>query len=278
LRGDISPALGANVLKFGGIIGAKRGVWCRFKLTQRHSPMSQSSHRRLRAFTLIELLVVIAIIAVLAAILVPVGQSMLRSGRSAEASSNLRQIGALYGSYVADTGRLPPYMLRNLGLPGEKYPFFQNALRMQAGLPTRGNPNKDPWLPSCFYDPVVKKGRQHLWGCFGVNPAMLTRGSQLPSVADWNARGAAVGQPPTLVSNPSKKVLACTTWGDGTRFDSSWNFSTNWVAQGGAQVGAGPDARHGGKALALFVDGHIERLDTDNMDRAERQRYFARDP
>jgi prepilin-type processing-associated H-X9-DG protein len=108
---------------------------------------------------------------------------------------------------------------------------------------------------------------------------MLTReGSPLPSVADWKARGAAVGQPPTLVSTPSKKVLACTTWGDGTRFDSSWNFSTNWVAQGGAQVGAGPDARHGGKALALFVDGHIERLDTDNMDRAERQRYFARDP
>jgi prepilin-type N-terminal cleavage/methylation domain-containing protein/prepilin-type processing-associated H-X9-DG protein len=240
--------------------------------------MSHSSHRRLRAFTLIELLVVIAIIAVLAAILVPVGQSMLRSGRSAEASSNLRQIGALYGSYVADTGRLPPYMLSSLGLPGAQYPFFQNALRMQAGLPIRGNPNKDPWLPSCFYDPVVKKGRQHLWGCFGVNRAMLTReGSPLPSVADWKARGAAIGQPPTLVSNPSKKVLACSTRGDLTSFDSAWSLSPTWIAQGG-EVNGGADARHGEKALALFVDGHIERLDTDNMDRAERQKYFARDP
>lgn len=224
------------------------------------------------------MLVVIAIIAVLAAILVPVGQNVIKSGRSAEATSNLRQIGALYGSYVADTGRLPPYMLGTL-MSAEQYPFFQNALRMQAGLPQRPPQGAvDEWLPEFFYDPVVKKGRRHLWGCFGVNPAMLTRGSQLPTVADWKARGAAVGQPPTLVSNPSKKVLACTARGAGTRFDSSWNFSSSWIAQGGKEVNEGPDARHGGKTLALFVDGHIERLDTDNMDRAEREKYFARDP
>jgi prepilin-type N-terminal cleavage/methylation domain-containing protein/prepilin-type processing-associated H-X9-DG protein len=230
------------------------------------------------SFTLVELLVVIAVIGLAAAILVPVGQSMLRSGGSAQASSNLRQIGVLYGTYVADTGRLPPYMLSSLGLPGEQYPFFQNALRMQAGLPTRppqGAVNE--WLPEIFYDPVVKKGRRHLWGCFGVNPEMLTRGPQLPSVQDWLAGGAAVGQPPTLVSTPSKKVLACTTRGNGNPYLSSWNVVTNWIAQGGKTNG-GPDARHGGKALALFVDGHIERLDTDNMDRAQREKYFTRDP
>ncbi len=241
--------------------------------------MSRSSHLRPRAFTLIELLVVIAIIAVLAAILVPVGQSMLNSSRSAEASSNLRQIGALYGSYVADTGRLPPHRLRDLGMRGDEYPFFQNALRMQAGLPTRGNPGADPFLPAFFYDPVVKKGRQHLWGCFGVNGVMLARGNvnTYPSTADWRARGPAVGQPPALVINPSKKVLACTVRGNNTRFDSSWELSPDWVTQGGKASG-GADARHGGKSLALFVDGHIERLDTDNMDRAEREKYFARDP
>jgi prepilin-type processing-associated H-X9-DG protein len=67
-------------------------------------------------------------------------------------------------------------------------------------------------------------------------------------------------------------------WGNGNPYDSSWNFSTNWVERGGPRVGGGPDARHGGKALALFVDGHIERLDTDNMDRAQREKYFTRDP
>ena len=239
--------------------------------------MTRSSRRRLLAFTLIELLVVIAIIAVLAAILVPVGQNMIKSGRSAEATSNLKQIGALYGSYVADAGRLPPHMLRTLGMPGKQYPFFQNALRMQAGLPEREG---DAFLPDFFYDPVVKEGRQHFWGCFGVNPAVLTRGpvSSYPTVADWKARGAATGQPPALVSNPSKKVLACSsTARDKSKFDSSWVVDSSWVTQG-SSASSRPDARHGGKTLALFADGHIERLDTDNMDRAEREKYFAWDP
>ena len=239
--------------------------------------MTRSSRRRLLAFTLIELLVVIAIIAVLAAILVPVGQSMIESGRSARATSNLKQIGALYGSYVADAGRLPPHMLRTLGLPGNQYPFFQNALRMQAGLPESEG---DAFLPEFFYDPLVKEGRQHFWGCFGVNPAMVARGpvSSYPTVADWRARGAGVGEPPAIVSNPSKKVLACSsTSRDKSKFDSSWVIDTSWVTQVSSAT-TRPDARHGGRALALFVDGHIERLDTDNMDRAEREKYFAREP
>jgi prepilin-type N-terminal cleavage/methylation domain-containing protein len=213
--------VGGNVLNFGRIIGAIGAFWCILDNSFYCSPMTRSSRRRLLAFTLIELLVVIAIIAVLAAMLVPVGQNMIKSGRSAEATSNLKQIGALYGSYVADTGRLPPYMLRNLGLPGEKYPFFQNALRMQAGLPQRPPQGAvDEWLPEFFYDPVLPKGRRHLWGCFGVNPEMLTRGpaSSYPTVAEWQARGAAVGQPPTLVSTPSKKVLACTARGNGNPY------------------------------------------------------------
>lgn len=238
--------------------------------------MTRSSRRRLLAFTLIELLVVIAIIAVLAAILVPVAQNMIKSGRSAQATSNLKQIGALYGSYVADAGRLPPHRLRDLGMRGEEYPFFQNAIVMQAGLPRRKGA---AFLPEFFNDPVVKEGRQHLWGCFGVNPAVIARGpvSSYPTVADWKARGAAVGQPPTLVSNPSQKVLACSVKGNGNPYDSAWEISPNWIAQG-LRATPRPEARHGGKTVALFVDGHIERLDTDNMDRAEREKYFARDP
>lgn len=238
--------------------------------------MLPSSRCRACGYTLIEILVVVAIIAVLAAVLVPFARSAIESGRTAEATSNLRQIGVLYGNYVADTGRLPPHRLRDLGLPGTEYPFFQNALRMQAGLPRRA---ETEWLPEIFYDPIVRKGRRHIWGCFGINGVMVARGdvSSYPSTADWLARGPAIGQTPALVSNPSKKVLACTTRGDGTRFDTGWELNPNWVAQGG-QVNGGADPRHGGKTLALFVDGHIERLDTDTMDLAERQRYFARDP
>lgn len=240
--------------------------------------MDRSVRRFSGAFTLVEILVVVAILGLLVGLLIPVTKKAIAAGNTGKATANLRQIGTLYGSYVADTGRLPPYQLSSLGLPGQQYPFFQNALRMQAGLPVRAPEGaREEWLPEIFYDPVVPKGRRHLWGCFGVNQAMLTRGSQLPSVGDWLASGSAVGLPPTLVSTPSKKVLACTSLGNGNPYLSSWNVVTNWIAQGGRTNG-GPDARHGGKTLALFVDGHIERLDTDNMDRAEREKYFSRDP
>jgi prepilin-type N-terminal cleavage/methylation domain-containing protein/prepilin-type processing-associated H-X9-DG protein len=253
--------------------------------------MSQSSHRRLRAFTLIELLVVIAIIAVLAAILVPVGQSMLRSGRSAEASSNLRQIGALYGSYVADTGRLPLWRLSSLrGLGAKDYPFFQNCLVMQLGLNLIGDPNKDKkWLPECFYDPAIEDSQRFPWGDFAVNYGLIARRNQnspanppaigdQPSIKDWLANRAAVGQAPTRIASPSKKVLAITSRSSSTDPRPTWELAPAWITMPSSAKVPRPDARHGGRSLALFFDGHIERLDTESMTVEERRKYFAPDP
>lgn len=61
------------------------------------------------AFSLVELAVVLAICAVLAALLVPTIKTALDYSRSTRCLSNLRQIGALISTYVADNDGYLPY-------------------------------------------------------------------------------------------------------------------------------------------------------------------------
>jgi len=211
-------------------------------------------------FSLVEMLVVIAVAAVLAALLVPSAKTMLDSAQTSKAVSNLRQIGALMSSYVAENNnRLPAYQPPAWSTATNSL-FWQNVLRMHAGLAVRGNPAADTWLPEIFYDPAVRKSRQHLWGCFGGNSAVM----QVPN-----------GMPLAKIATPGKKVLvasAVDTTGRG-RFDSSWYFNGTNATTGPAMV----DPRHKGKALCLFVDGHTEALDIATMSAAERRQFFLLD-
>lgn len=240
-------------------------------------PSRYSSREEKPGFTLFELLVTVAIIVVLAATLIALTSRMLQSARSAKATTNIRQIGLLLGSYTQENNNSLPILRTTpdhaLGSHPDNFQFWQNCLRIHAGLPYTEN-LQDCWLPTFFYDSVVKKGRQHLWGCFGGNDAIM-----LHDTACSAAFGHKRGTPLSRIGPLERKVVVASS-GDvnGSRFDSSWYFSGGtWANQGEGSNHPKPVARHRGKSLALFADWHVENLDTAHMSREDRRRYFLPD-
>ncbi len=220
------------------------------------------------AFTLVELLVVIAILGGLAVLVIPAIKSATLSARSTEALSNLKQTGVLVGSYAAENNnRLPlsaywPSMYVFQNIMADYFPELKK---------TPYNSAAKLYLPKIFYDPVLKGKNEHPWGSFGVNSAVVLDSSGYSGGNAWG-----VGIPVALIPNPSQKVICCSTIEPG--WASSWGFDGNIFVNKGFDPTYGPDPRYGGKAGALFADGHVERLDVKNMDPTTRRKYFTLNP
>ena len=96
-------------------------------------PSAVSPRLRRRAFTLIELLVVIGIIGILAAIILPVYNSVTRKGQQTKCMSNMRQLGAALLVYSQDhANRLPAIWYQNaVGVIWYYSPDFNDYLGSQ---------------------------------------------------------------------------------------------------------------------------------------------------
>jgi len=80
------------------------------------------------AFTLLELLVVIAIIAVLAAILTPVGLRVVQTGHATKCLGNLRQLGMGLSAYLSDNNHTMPTLRAGREALTEDVPVIDNTL------------------------------------------------------------------------------------------------------------------------------------------------------
>jgi prepilin-type N-terminal cleavage/methylation domain-containing protein/prepilin-type processing-associated H-X9-DG protein len=221
------------------------------------------------SFTLVELLVVVAILGLLAGLLIPGITKAIASGKTGKATGNLRQIGVLLNTYAPENNNCLPVLIRWDNQDGT---WWQRAVSESAGLTVKPlKPNMDRRLVEAFYDPILTSGT-HPYGDFGGNQAIMKDYNPWVPGSEANAKGT----PLSAIGSLSKKiVVASAEIPSGVPCKGSWFFQSEWVSQGNAFNQTKPSARHGGKALCLFADGHIESLDTQNMTSADRKKYFA---
>jgi len=178
-------------------------------------------------FTLIELLVTIGIIGVLAVLLVPSVARALDSSRSAECTSNLRQIGSAFFLYLPD---------HNNTLPQRVYEGADVSPGVRLG-----------------YDELIASYMDNSTRIFRC-PSHAPRDYLAePSYGmNWYYDNANV----SVVENRSGTILAAETVGSSGR-------GSHRADRDSEEPGQLASGRHLGKANYLFFDGHIERLTHD---------------
>jgi prepilin-type N-terminal cleavage/methylation domain-containing protein/prepilin-type processing-associated H-X9-DG protein len=191
------------------------------------------------AFTLIELVVVIAIIAVLASLAYAGAGAMIGRAHMTECLSNMRQIGAAMQMFAGDhDGRLP-----SIDHAGQT--SWTNSLGAFLGT---------NFIGRC---PALKDYPERIRVTYGWNDMLTEAGT-------WR------GLPLARVAHPSATMVVAEKQPGAGNLDhfhfrgslGSWGRIS--LARFQTQVNTGS---HGGTANYLFVDGHVENLDADEVRR-----------
>ena len=149
--------------------------------------MTTSRHLdAVRAFTVVELLVVMTIVAVLAGVSMPLYARVTQSARAAACVSNLRQLGAGLGLYLADHNLQMPTLLAGRKQKIDPGPVIDDTLNTYV---------TDPRVFACPADVnglAAQSGTSYYWNVAinGQSAAALhmlnlsTSSSQIPVLSD----------------------------------------------------------------------------------------------
>jgi len=229
------------------------------------SPLKRLFACPLKAFTLVEILVVVAIIGILAALLFPMGKSMIEKGNSAKCVNNLRQIGVAIQQYAAENDGFFPYSAGykygdTSGATSFTFSTWQAPLAYYLGIGQLSPSTPYTTLPS-YDNPKAK----HPFNCPSCKTGFRTYTANkyamgfLPSgtTSPYPRRNPLAFQRPTqLILITDSQTVDGQITGNTMQFDDT-NYQTI--------IGT----RHSGKANALFADFHIESIDRAKIDPAK---------
>lgn len=229
------------------------------------------------AFTMVEMLTTVAIIAVLAALIMPNVSKGIASAKTAQCSSNLRQIGAAALNYIADNGGRFPVAS---GLDRRLAPYLD--IKQQPHPEGLGVPLTPSRVWQCPMDPKPAGVWQRSYGFSRVSDTSVSQHTGRGVFARTDPNNVPAGTTPPIVRTlgnikyPSYTIMAVERFEGNARQDNG-----QFVAQDGwlgwrdqplldKEIPAKARYYHGGRAPAtedgkggqnyLFCDGHVELL------------------